>query len=192
MVNSIYISGEERLPESLKQINRSLSDIQRPTGTEKTQTVLQLQESVDELTARRSHTVTPADFSISASTPGQYPSASRSFSFPGPEGGGRVATLALSAEFVRTTSSGNITIFLEILQNGVVTWRRLSALVVGDTASAPPAWGNPSISDFIQIRVLNAAAASMQIRLYGHTFVSGAVTAEMRNIQATLEYGPLV
>ena len=197
MVNGIYIAGDRRLPAELKKIQKGLGDVQRPTGTEKNRSLLALEEAVGELqvtvaelSARSVATRSPADLTISTDTPGQWPSATRAFSFPAPSGGGRVATLALSAEFVRTTSSGNITIFLELLQNNAVTWRRTQALIVGDTQSAPPAWGNPSINDFIQITVPNAAAASMSIRLYAHTFVGGSVAARMQNIQATLEYGP--
>lgn len=197
MVKMIYTPEESRVPVELKKIQDSVRDVQRPTGTEKERSLLQLQQAVSglqvtvaELAARKVYTTSPAAFNISTTTPGPFPEASRAFSFPGPEGGGRVATLALSADFIRTTSSGNITIWLEILQNGVVTWRRPGALYVGDTASAPPAWGNPAINDFIQIVVPNEAAASMEIHLYATSFVSGTVTARMQNIQATLEYGP--
>lgn len=190
MVTRRYTRDDHRLPAELKRIQRSLDDAQRPTGTERERSLMRLQEQVDELFARSTHTVSPADVNLTADTPGEFPTVSRSFSFPPPQGGGRVATLALSADFVRTSSSGNMTIFLELLQAGSVTWRRTGALVVGDTASAPPAWGQMSLNDFIQVTVPSESAAGMAVRLYAHTFMAGTVTARMQNIQATLTYGP--
>lgn len=197
MVKSFYTPQGSRIPDTLKSLASSIKDIQRPTGTEKERVILNLQTqvvdleaAVAELSARTTYTTSPEDFTISTDTPNEFPTATRDFSFPAPEGGGRVATLALSGEFVRVSSSGSITIWLEILQNGVVTWRRTGAFYIGDPASAPPAWGNPAINDFISLRVPNAASANMQIRLYASTFVAGNVVARMQNIQATLEYGP--
>lgn len=210
MVKPFYVPADKRLPTELKRIQRSLEDVQRPTGTEKDRTLMRVQAAVvllatqqaelaaaqaataaavAELEARSAHSLSPANLSISAATPGVFPTEVRSLSFPAPVGGGRVATLALSAEFVRTTASGNVTIWIEILQNGVSTWKRSGAFYVGDTASAPAAWGNPSINEPMQLEVPNAAAASMQIRLHAHVFTAGTVTARMQNIRATLTYG---
>lgn len=217
MVNPRYVPEHKRIAREFKQLRRSLGDIQRPTGTEKNRSLLKLEQAIEaletqqatletqqaalaaaqrdlgvtvaELASRRSHEVAPALLPITATTPGQYPTASRALNFPPPEGGGRVATLLLSGEFVRTSATGNLTIWVEILQAGSSTWKRGAAFVVGDTLSAPPAWGNPSISDFIQLNVRNEAAAGMAVRLHAHTFVAQTVRAEMRNITATLTYG---
>lgn len=207
MVSGLYrpTSDDRRVPEEIRKLSASVRDVQRATGTEKNRSLLQLQEALEEvegvvnglattvaeLSARKAATVSPANFTISTNTAGTFPTASSAlFTFDGPAGGGRVATLAISAEFVRVTATGQITIWMELLQDGVVTWRRPGALYVGDPASAPPAWGNPAINDFIQIQVPDAEAAEMQIRLYCTTFVAGTVTARMQNIQVTLEYGP--
>ena len=203
MVKSYYLPAEARVGSELKKIQQSVRDIQRPTGTEKARTLEQvldalarldtqqgeLAAAVAELQARSAQALAPANLSISAATPGLFPTATRALSFTGPVGGGRMATLTLSAEFVRTTSSGNVTVWVEILQNGVSTWKRSGAFYVGDTASAPAAWGNPSINEPISLEVANAAAASMQIRLHAHVFTAGTVTARMQNIRATLTYG---
>ena len=203
MVNPIYVPAHKRLGRELKKVRAGLKDAQRPTGTQKNQTLRKLQEALDtlasvvqgladtvaELLARSAFSRSPANIEITASTPGLYPIATRSMSFPSPGGGGRVATLAISAEFVRVSTSGDITIWMEILQDGVSTWRRTSAFYVGDALSAPPAWGNPAINEPMQLEVETAADAEMQIRLYAHVFVAGAVTARMQNIRATLTYG---
>lgn len=185
----IYTRDDKRLPAMLKQTQRSIRDAQRPTGTERDQTMLQMREQVAELLARRSFTRRPADLSISVSNPGSYPTATRAVQFPAPEGGGRIATVHLSAEFVRTSSSGNINVFIEVLSAGSVVWKRQAAAYVGDTASAPPGWGNPGMNDMFQIPVPTESAAELTIRIYGNTFVSGTVSARMQNIAMTLMYG---
>ncbi|MEV8336968.1 hypothetical protein [Leucobacter sp. NPDC077196] len=197
MVRAFYTPTDKRLPRELLNIKKSIADAQRPTGTERERALLKIQEQVssiqavvDELQAQQTHTFQAAPIDISTDTPNQYPAATRNLAFPGPAGGGRIATLGLSAEFERVSASGNITIWLEIVQNGVVTWRRSGAFYVGDPASAPPGWASPAINEPIQLKVANAAQANMQIRLYATTFVSQTVTAQMRNIVATLTYGP--
>lgn len=185
----IYVREDRRLPAELKRQARSIRDAQRPTGTERDQTMSQMRDQVAELFARRSFSTEPANLSISASTPGQYLAYTRSFSFPPPEGGGRYATLHLDMDFVRTSSAGNINIFMELLQRGSVTYRRTGAVYVGDTASAPTGWGNPGVNEFIQLRVPNADAANMALRFYGNTFIAETVAARMQNLIATLTYG---
>ena len=192
MVNPIYTRDDQRLPSELKRIQRSLDDVQRPTGTERERSLMRLEAQVAELQARSSHVATPPDIEITATTPGTFTSASGGMTFPAPEGGGRVATLQFSGEVIRVSSSGNITVWMEVLLNGVTAWKRQAAFVVGDALSAPPAWGNPSLDNFLQLDVPGDAAANMTIRLHGHTFVAGAVTARMQNITATLTYGDLI
>lgn len=203
MVKPQYIAPQRRVAVEIRKLSRSVRDVQRPTGTEKARTLEQLQEAVAtlevqqaaviatvaELSARDAHPTTIPNFTISAATPGLYPTVTRDLPFPPPQGGGRVATLSLDAEFVRVTADGNITVWIEILQKGASTWRRSGAFYVGDTASAPAAWGNPSINEPISLVVEDAAAADMQIRLHAHVFVSGTVTARMQDIRATLTYG---
>lgn len=46
MVRQFYVPDDKRLPAVLKQQARSLSDVQRPTGTEKDRTVRRLGETV--------------------------------------------------------------------------------------------------------------------------------------------------
>lgn len=198
-----YVSREKRVGIEIRRLQRSISDVQRPTGTEKARTLEQMQETIDKLAlqqtailatqaeqdARSAHPTSLAAVTISATTPGLFPTVTRAMPFPPPVGGGRVATLSLSAEFVRVEASGNVTVWIEVLQNGVVTWRRTGAFFVGDTASAPAAWGNPSINEPISLFVEDEADASMQIRLYAHVFTSGTVTARMQDIKATLTYG---
>lgn len=53
MPRQFYISDEERLAKILKQQARSLSDVQRPTGTEREQTLARLQSMVDELSRQQ-------------------------------------------------------------------------------------------------------------------------------------------
>lgn len=196
MVRPFYTPAAARLASELRKTHRGLEDVQRPSGTERARTLMNLQKTVGdldaavaELTAQSVHTFQPAPLDVAAGTPGAYPTFTRAMSFAPPVGGARVATLTLAAEFVRTSSSGNITIWLEILQAGTSTWKRTSAFYVGDVASAPAGWGDPSMNESVQLTVANAAQAGMTIRLYTHTFVSGVVNARMQNIAATLTYG---
>lgn len=196
MVKQFYTPDTARLASELKKVHRGLEDAQRPTGTERDRTLLKVQQAVGELdaavaelTAQSVHTFQPAPVEVSAGAPGAYPTFTRAMSFAPPVGGARVATLSLAAEFVRTSASGNITIWLEILQAGTSTWKRTGAFYVGDVASAPAGWGDPSMNESIQLVVANAAQAGMAIRLHTHTFVSGVVNARMQNIAATLTYG---
>ncbi|UOQ58548.1 hypothetical protein MUN78_06920 [Leucobacter allii] len=186
----MYTPDDKRIPAELKRMQRSIADSQRATGTERERSLLRLQEQVEELVARSVTTLEPADLDISADTPSMFPTATRAFTFPAPQLSGRVATLTLAADVLRTTSSGNITLWIELLQANVVTWRRTGAMFIGDANSAPPGWASTQyLNDTIQIAVPSEAEASMQLRLYAHTFVAGTVTARMQNIRATLEYG---
>lgn len=196
MVNPYYIPSEKRLPEELRKLQASVRDAQRPTGTEKKRTLLNLSMAVDELTltveeqsARSSHSVTPASMSISSSTPGLWPSTSTAMVFPEPTGGPRVATLHLSAALRRDSGTGNMSVFVEVLQDGASTWKRHNAFLVGDTASAPPSWGNPELNELIQIGVADADQANMAIKIYGHVFVGDPITVAVEDIIATLTYG---
>lgn len=196
MVKPNYTPPARVVAEQLRKVRRAVADAQKPTGTEKARSLLQLGEAVSvlevqvaELNARSVDVETPADVTISAATPGVFTTATRSMTFAAPEGGARVAMLHMSAVLERVTESGNITVWVEILQNGVSTWKRLAAFYVGDTASAPPDWGNPAWGEPIQLAVANAAEASMTLKLHAHVFVAGTVTARMKNITATLEYG---
>lgn len=206
MVKQFYTPESARVASELKKVHRGLEDVQRPTGTEKDRTLLKVQAAVSDLAAQQAeveaavaelsaqsvHTFQPAPLDVSAGTPGAYPTFSRAMSFAAPVGGARVATLTLAADFVRLSSSGNITIWLEILQAGTSTWKRTSAFYVGDVASAPAGWGDPSMNESVQLVVANAAQAGMTIRLHTHTFVAGVVNARMQNIAATLTYGARV
>ena len=196
MVNPVYIPNDRRLPAMLRDIQRGVKDVQSPTGTEKNRTLMKLEEAVTELQEQQAeilaqsvHVFQAAPIQVTVNTPGLFPTFTRAISFPPPVGGGRVATLSLSAEFVRTSASGNVTIWVELLQNGISTWKRSGAFFVGDTASAPAAWGNPSINEPMQIEVPTALAAGMTVRLHAHTFVAETVSARMQNIIATLSYG---
>lgn len=51
MVREMYIPPERRLAETLKQQSKSIQDAQRPTGTEKNQTLAQLAKSIDYLSS---------------------------------------------------------------------------------------------------------------------------------------------
>lgn len=186
-----YTRDDARLPAELKAIQRQLDDATSPTGTERARSLLQLQKQVDELVLGRSVVSTsPADLDIQAGTPNAYPSFTRAFQFPAPAGGGRVGSLTIAAELARTSSSGNITVWIELLQNDAVTWRRTGAFYLGDAISAPPGWAEVQhMNDTVQVEVPDAANARMALRLYTHTFVEGVVNARVRNTRATLQYG---
>lgn len=49
MVKAYYTSQDKRLPTSLARIQQSVRDVQRPTGTEKSRALLQLEAAFDEL-----------------------------------------------------------------------------------------------------------------------------------------------
>ena len=51
MVREMFIPPERRLAETLKQQDKSIQDAQRPTGTEKNQTLAQLAKSIDYLSS---------------------------------------------------------------------------------------------------------------------------------------------
>lgn len=148
-----------------------------------------LQSQQEELIlGRRSYTATPSALSISASTPGEFPTYTREFSLPGPYSSGRSALFSVSLSFRRTSSSGNMTVWTELLRGTSVIWRRSSAVVVGDTLSAPPAWGNPGFSDTISIPT-PSESTDYALRFHTHTFTSGTVNGIVENMSVTVTYG---
>lgn len=138
---------------------------------------------------RRSHTATPEALTVSATTPGAYPSFTRDFTLPPPEGGTRSATISVSASFVRTSGTATITIWLELLCEGSVIWRRPNNIPVGDAVSSPSAWGgSPGISDAF-FTVVPTGYTNYTLRAYTGTFVSGSITADIQNLSITITYG---
>lgn len=53
MVRSFYTPTDKRLPQTISSINKGLRDIQRPTGTEKERSILQLQQAISDLAGQQ-------------------------------------------------------------------------------------------------------------------------------------------
>jgi hypothetical protein len=58
MVRSMFTPDEKRLGETLKSLDKSVRDVQRPTGTEKDQTVQRLITAVDYMSSLRTYSAT--------------------------------------------------------------------------------------------------------------------------------------
>lgn len=137
---------------------------------------------------RRSHSTQPADVSLTATTPGVYPTYERDFTLPGPYEASRSSQISISAMFSRTSVSGNMTIWTELLRSGDVIWRRTGAVVVGAPASAPPEWADMGFSDTFYV-MTPPGNHTYTLRFYCHTFVAETVTAEVSDMVAVISYG---
>lgn len=174
---------EQKVDNGLRSTSGQLAVLSNQINT--------LTEQQEELSlGRRTHSTDIEDLSITATTPGVFPTATRTFSLPPPYEVGRSATLALSAFFERTAGSptSNITVWIELLQGGQVVWRRTNAVIAGTPASAPSGWSTMGINDLMFLQVTNTSSATFTIRLYAHTFIAETVTATMRDASATISY----
>lgn len=183
------IEGGEK---SEKQLEQKVDNGLRATGGQLAVLSRQLDlltEQQNELQlGRRTHTAQLNTMSLTASTPGTYLDFTQNFSITGPYEEGRSATVSVTAYFRRTSASGNMTVWTELLRGSEVVWRRTGAVVVGDTLSAPAAWGNPGFSDAFFIPA-PLGSENYTIRFYTHTFVAGTVNAVAENMSITFAYG---
>lgn len=140
------------------------------------------------LLGRRTYTQSVSDVSLVATTPGLYPVFTRSFNLEPPYLSPRSTTMSVSANFARTSATGNMTVWVELLRGTSVIWRRTGAVFVGDTASAPAAWGNPGFSDSFQVTT-PTNEDTYTLRFYAHTFVAETVTVQVSGINVVASYG---
>ncbi|WP_416444759.1 hypothetical protein AB3K78_15570 [Leucobacter sp. HNU] len=195
MPRQFYISDEERLAKILKQQARSLSDVQRPTGTEREQTLARLQSAVAELDARVASTISAPDFSVTATDPGGAPgnanwqSGQRQFVLPTPSGGARFADISVSGDLAGSSSAGTQpTAYLAILNGNSVVATEMVGVPKAGSAGYPPIW-NPRFR--LSADVLVAATPfPLTIRLYVGAYSSGGnVTITVTSLSATVRYG---
>lgn len=145
-------------------------------------------DTVTELSSRSTHQVSPASIAVDGSaTIPPFPTASREFSFPAPQGGRRSAILIFSCEYTSSSSTISANIFPEILQGGVTTWRGSSVPVPAAT-SAPPNWV-PTTSSFASVLVPADTSPSFTFRIHRVGFQDIRTIITASNMQAVLIYG---
>lgn len=150
---------------------------------------------VDELLLGRITTSTELDeIKVTATTPGVFPTVTTPFSLQPPRGGDRAGTFTVSGDIVNTSgpsSTSSITLWFELLRDGVAIWRKPNSIIVGVAPSAPDSWGDAGFSDTFSL-VVPEGASNYSLRIYTHTFVAGTVSASVLNFTATLVYGDRV
>lgn len=188
MVRQFYTRDDQRLPQILKQQQRSIADIQRPTGTERGLAIANLTLAVAELQARQSITVFPANLAVSGNaTVAPFPSATRDLDFAAPVGGRRTAVLTLGGLLTNSGGvSNSVQAFVEILHNGTRVWGTDSS--VPKPTSAPSGWAE-QVAAAVTVRVPAGAPPQLQVRIHRVGFTSTVTTLTLSQITATLTYG---
>lgn len=178
-----------QLNGSIDQLNRSVDELNATvTGLSSAQETLAA--TVAELTNRATHQVSPSSLTVSGNaTVAPFPSSSRSFSFPAPQGGRRSAILAFSCELTSSSSSIAASIFPELFQDTARIWGGEPAQVPRMT-SAPAGW-TESVNGFAAVRVPAGSAPSFTFRMHRVGFQSTSTTITASNMQAVLMYGDI-
>lgn len=191
MPRQFYISDEERLAKILKQQARSLSDVQRPTGTEREQTLARLQSAVAELDARKSQVFVASNLAVTGSaTVNPFPSAVRELEFSAPAGGTRSGVLTVSGLLTNSGSPSNaVQAFVEILLRGSRVWAGEAS--VPRMTSAPAGWSE-QISATVTIRAEANTPPPLSVRMYRVGFTSASTTLLLSDLTATLAYGAML
>ncbi len=181
MPRQFYVPDERRLTNILQQQARSLSDVQRPTGTEKERTLA-------ELGARMSETIQPGDLTVTGNaTTNPFPTASRALAFPAPQGGRRAAVLTFSGMLTNSGSGSDaVTAFVEVVHAGTRVWT--GEANVPRMTSAPAGWSE-QVAGAVTIRVPSGASPALSIRLHRVGFTGTITTLALSEIVATLTYG---
>ena len=209
MVKSFYTRDDQRLPNTLKQITKSVSDVQRPTGTERERTLLKVQDALDklalqqqavadavaELQARSTHQATPAAVTLTYGTGyGQKGPTTRDFTLPAPQGAQRTATLIGSGifEWAGGTSTAALGIYLRL-----ELWQG-STMIAADVANVsnnpfvPAAFNGDAFSVTVSVKIPAGTNAAFQLRLYGYRSADGGTATDagrVTNLSFTLAYG---
>ncbi|WP_353144745.1 hypothetical protein [Acinetobacter pragensis] len=194
MPRQFYIPDEQRLATILKQQARSLSDVQRPTGTERERTLLRLQQAVDELQARTSSTVTAASVSAVANDPGTgtaWGQASRSITIPAPAGGSRYADVSITGALSggsSTVPERSVTAYLMLLYGSTVLDTQTMLVPGSGSSDWPPGWGTRF--NLMSTQLVGLTPQALTLRIHVSAFGGGGtVTVTGSALSATVRYG---
>lgn len=195
MARQFYIPDEQRLANTLQQQARSLADVQRPTGTEREQTLLKLQAALEELQARASKRVTTSDLSVKAVDPGTgaggtviWANGQRDFSLPASTGSRRIAGVSVSGG-LHSANTGNSMpmVFLLLLHGGQTVGSASYALPL-TTGYYPPGWSSRFTMP-VNL-VLPSTATTLTLRAYVSTYPQGGTTTiDLTDLTASVTYG---
>lgn len=174
----------------LVQVSQSLNNSQRSTSGQ----LAVISRQIDEIaTGRRSHTVSIPNRTLGTTAPGTYPSYSQTFVLPGPYKGSRSATLNFGIGLRKTSgpSGQNFNVWFEVFRGGEFVFRSFGSISVGATASAPPNWENPTVSQTANT-IVPPGDHTYTITFYTTKFVTTAMAGIAENMLATITYGDLV
>lgn len=144
MVKQFYVASDRRLSNQLGALSRQVADIQRPTGTERDQSLLKLQQAVTDiqgqqatlaaqqadLLARATFSTTPAGLTlIHGGSVGESGPVARTITLPPPVGSARSAVIygSGSVAWTGTSTTGlqigdSVTVGIEFRQNANRIW----------------------------------------------------------------------
>ena len=202
MVKSYYVPDSRRLADTFKGLQKSVADVQRPTGTEKERLLeklaaqqLILSDAIAELQARSSHQATPADLTLVYGTGyGQKGPATRTFTMPAPTGARRTALLVGSGNFEWAGSSGSAALGIRLRSE---LWLN-GALIATDVAEVsnnpfiPASFSGDTMSFTASVKIPAGAPVQLELKLYGYRSADGGTTTDAGRVAAlsfTLTYG---
>lgn len=150
----------------------------------------EIQGAVTELQARRTHSTSPANLSITNNATTNPPSVTRTFSFPAPEGGARTALVFLSADLATTlAASQSVTAFARLEYGSSA--RATDNYILGAGPSRP-SWYSEQINFQFYTTVPAGEPPEFTLRLSRLGFTSTSTTVTASDITAIIQYGDRV
>lgn len=202
MVKAYYTPDSRRLADTFKGMQKSVADVQRPTGTEKERLLeklaaqqLILSDAIAELQARSSHQASPADLTLVYGTGfGQKGPATRSFSLPAPQGAQRTALLIGSGNFEWAGSASSSALGIRLRSELWLGNKMISTDVaeVSNNPFVPAAFSGDTMNFTASVNIPAGAPVPLELKLYGYRSADGGTASDagrVANLSFTLTYG---